>query len=218
MTWLKDLEWFERGPWDCPSAPLTGKAVCIWGGGPSFTRQVMDQLHGTPSIYVNNAFMVARDAGLVVALDRRWWGWHANNVAARGFVGVTASRPNGQMKQYACLKHLEKKRESEYNEDTSVLCGNNSGHAAIHLAAHLGATTIYLAGFDLDFPNGKSHWHEGHNVPASIQNYQKRFKPALEKLVKHLELKDVSVSAITRTTAKIPTTPIEDAVKELGRY
>lgn len=197
--------------------PLSGGAVFILGGGPSLTPDVGKALAAyNHSIAVNNSYLFYDRPALVVALDRRWWQWHGNAIKSFGHTAVTSLRPNQTFPIGFDGYAFDKDRDGAFDTCPGVLCGQNSGHSAINLAMHLGAERIYLAGFDMGFVNGKSHWHQGHNVPSSEANYAKRFLPALESLVHGAEQLSVFISAVTPTLARIPMTPLLDAVQDVG--
>jgi len=220
--WLDGIRWTEQigGTHDkrhrLVSRPLSGKSVSILGGGPGMTMAHAAKLMNFPTICVNNSYMLMDRPTVVVALDRRWWAWHGGSVYARGDTAVTSLRPNQVPPQGFSGASMSKERTGVYDTDPTVLCGQNSGHAAIHLAMHLGASTIYLVGFDMGFPDGKTHWHGGHQVPSSESNYVRRFRPALEKLCQHAdEHKTASIEAITSTSADIKTTDFKVAIERL---
>lgn len=49
--------------------------------------------------------------------------------------------------------------------------GTNSGFQAINLAVLAGARRVLLAGYDMHFPGGRSHWHNGHPVKIPENHY-----------------------------------------------
>ena len=196
--------------------PLEGQAVAILGGGPAMSGQLAGRLAAHKAIAVNNSYQFFKRPCLLVALDRRWWTWHGNNVRSRGDLGIQALRPNQTAYPGFSGYVFAKEREPVYSPDPGVLCGQNSGHAAIHLAMHLGASRIYLAGFDMGFKGSNTHWHGGHVVPASQANYERRFLPALEALVQEAKFLGVSISAVTRSYADIPFTHPDEALGDLG--
>lgn len=217
--WPPDLSAFEEsGGWSRVALRvLQGRAVSILGGGPSLSRGLADALRRVgPVITVNNAYMLAPEAPLV-ALDRRWWGWHGKSVAALRTPAIAALRsPNlHTLPDYARV--LRRDTSQVYNSDPRVLCGQNSGHAAIHLAMHLGATRIYLAGFDMGYEAGPSHWHEGHPVPATEANYRVRFKPDLELLALTAQSLGVRIFTVTPSRAALPTANLTAALKDLSQ-
>lgn len=198
------------------SKPLEGLAVAVVGGGPSLGPDHITALRRARVIAVNNSFMLFPHPVVVVSLDRRWFGWHGNNLAAAGHLCVAGLVPPFHLSTPPGLYHLSKAEpEDDYTPDPAKLAGKNSGHAAINLAVHLGATRIYLAGFDMNFPDGTSHWHPGHAIPSDEQNYITRFRPRLENMVAALTRLGVSVSAITATSANIPRTPFDTAMGDI---
>jgi hypothetical protein len=195
--------------------PLEDRSVVILGGGPRLTAETAHTLAQTRSIAVNNAYQFFDYPALVVALDRRWWGWHGNALKGAGHVGVTSLREKQPAPVGFSGLRFQKERVAPFDTCRSTLAGINSGHAAICLAIHLGAARIYLAGFDMAFEGLKTHWHGGHNVPSSEANYTNRFRPALEALVGIADQLSVQVSAITPSAAAIPTTPLDVALEDL---
>lgn len=57
--------------------------------------------------------------------------------------------------------------------------GGNSGYQAIGLALLFGAARIVLVGYDMQFTNGRKHWHRDHakNNPtgAALKNWRANF-------------------------------------------
>ena len=196
--------------------PLEDRSIVILGGGPSLSREVGMELAKYRSIAVNNSYIFYTHPALVVALDRRWWTWHGNAVLGAGHLGVTSLRKHQSEPQGFRGLSFQKERDLAYDAHLGTLCGQNSGHAAAHLAMHLGAKRIYLAGFDMGFSGNQTHWHGGHNVPSSLQNYQKRFLPALNELVRVARSMGVEFLSVTPTSATIPVCSVDAAVKDLS--
>lgn len=214
---VASIEWQEvAGGYSEPvNRPLEGRAVAIVGGGPGFDPRLMPDLEPSDPILTNNAYTLARAPRLVVAFDGRWYRWHGAALSGGGHAAVCALR-DGQALPAAGVRKMRKNPNEVWMEDRSSLAGRNSGHGAIVLAMHLGAARIYLAGFDMSFDGERTHWHKGHNVPSSSQNYEKRFRPALETLHKVADERGVSITAITPTAANIPSTPLSEALEDLS--
>lgn len=192
--------------------PLEGFPVAVWGGGPGLTREVVLDLYPYPAIMVNNAGFIG-PPGVVVACDKRWWQWHGAATRPRHLCFGTAVTLTDAAQGVHVMK---KDRDGLLSVSPDTLAGKNSGHAAINLAVHLGARRIYLAGFDMTFRGGRSHWHEGHAIPSSQANYEERFRPELVQLVERAAALGVDISAVTPSSAQIPHTPLETAVKDLA--
>ena len=77
--------------------------------------------------------------------------------------------------------------------------GSNSGHQAICLAALLGATRIYLLGYDMG-ATGQTHWFGAHPKPLNTGNY-KGFIPQFDQLAKDLAQVGIECINLTRETA-----------------
>lgn len=219
MTWFAEIEWAEHGPNDyVKNRPLEGRSVVIIGGGPSLTKERMEILRTCErAIIVNNAYQVWPRPAVLVALDRRWWGdfGHGANVRAAGHLPITAMRKGCSAPVNFRVYTYLKETDAFYSPLRHILIGRNSGHAAAHLAVHLGAQRIYFAGFDMGFTQGRSHWHAGHVIPASENNYERRFRPKFEKLCKWGYRQGLIMAAITPTYASVPTVPFDTAIEDL---
>lgn len=216
MTWLSELKFTQQGQHAIPNRPLEGRAVAVLGGGPSLTRRIAEALQAGPVIAANNAFYLVRQPALVVALDRRWFEWHGNALAAFGHLAVTALRAGGSIPYRGKYYAMHREREAVWPPNAGTMAGKNSGHAAAALAFTLGATRVYLAGFDMGFPEGRHHWHDEHPVPSSEANYTTRFRPDLEKLARIADQRGLRLASVTPTMADIPCIPLHDALKDLA--
>jgi hypothetical protein len=80
--------------------------------------------------------------------------------------------------------------------------GNNSGYGALNLAACLGASPIYLLGFDMNYKKTvteglfeattRTHWHEGHpqpHKPHTVRKFIQYFQlPAIKAKERGFEI------------------------------
>jgi hypothetical protein len=82
----------------------------------------------------------------------------------------------------------------------NIVHGGNSGHQAMCLAYLLGATSIYLLGYDMQRTGGKSHFFGEHPKGMINGNYAK-FLPQFNKLATDLQREGVEVINCTRQTA-----------------
>ncbi len=137
--------------------------VCI-ASGPSLTaddvervrqwRHAEGQDYGRAVIVTNTTFRIAPWADLLYARDRQWWLTYVDEVATT-FAGERASlgelRPQFGLIPAGAFEHY-----------------NNSGAAAISLAAHRGAVKIVMLGYDCQHTNGRTHWHGDH--PPTLGN------------------------------------------------
>ena len=121
--------------------------------------------------------------------DVRFYTWHKNEID--NYKGLKFSIKTGS--QYSDnIKILKKGKANGLETDPQTLAhGNNSGHAAINLAYHLGATRIVLLGFDMGniLHNNKmiSHFHDGYPTgAASDKMYLDKFIPGFSQLKSEL--------------------------------
>lgn len=120
-------------------------------------------------------------------MDRPWWQHYAHEVEAE-FAGERTSRA----KLPSRMQVTQLERMEHYN---------NSGAAAISLAAERGAVTIILLGYDCQATNGMAHWHGNH--PPTLGNARSMgiWAESFGKLAKALQSRGVRVLNASRATA-----------------
>lgn len=133
-----------------------GKTVAVLASGPSMSQAVADQVRaaGAPAIAINNTYLLAPWADMLYAADAAWWAAHP---AAADFDGlrVTVQDVRGTLK-------LRCSGPDGFDPHPgAVRSGGHSGHQAVHIAMHAGASRIILCGFDMR----GSHWHGEHPFP-----------------------------------------------------
>ena len=77
--------------------------------------------------------------------------------------------------------------------------GANSGYGAVGLAACLGASPIYLLGFDMDFSGPRTHFHSGYVMKTGrekVMRYIKNFE-ALAPLLADRGIRVVNLSPVS---------------------
>jgi hypothetical protein len=178
--------------WSVPKMWEDGD-VWILGGGPSVTKQFnipdkvvqsvmegtsplsiyspyMSALHDKHVIGINISFMIGDWIDMMFFGDEKFYTIYKEHLAM--FPGLKVSC-HVNMKSVPWIKYLEKdgrKAQGISPKPNAVGWNNNSGAAAISVAANAGAKRIMLLGFDMckDEKNRK-HWH---NVYASIETRQ----------------------------------------------
>lgn len=107
-------------------------------------------------------------------MDKKWWLAHIAEVD-KVFSGERCTR--GKLPTRFRAMHLE-----------SLQHYNNSGAAAVSLAASRGAKRIVLLGYDCQKTDGKAHWHGDHpkglGNAGSIDKWAKSFGDLAEALKK----------------------------------
>lgn len=77
--------------------------------------------------------------------------------------------------------------EALSDSPNGINTGSNGGYQSLNIAYLSGAKKIILLGYDMRFPNGKSHWHSGHPVKVPeghYSGYARKFKTTLAQLQK----------------------------------
>lgn len=157
-----------------------GRTVAILASGPSMSPSVISRVvaAGLPAIVINNSWRLHPKAEVLYAADQIWW-----ETERPDFQGlkVTAGDSNLPSDVHA----LRITGADGFDPDPEcVRTGGNSGYAAVHLAAHAGASRILLFGFDMR----PGHWHGDHprplrNAPAeTYDRWVRRFAGLSEAL------------------------------------
>jgi hypothetical protein len=127
-------------------------------------------LHGRHVIGVNNAYMIGSWLDMVFFGDCSWYLVHRQNLAKWPKLKITCCSRfiNRSVMESEGVKFLAKNNSKPYGisrDPTTVSWNNNSGAAAISLAANLGVKRIVLLGYDMRADDHKaSHWHKGHHI------------------------------------------------------
>lgn len=146
------------------------RVIYVVGGGPSLKGYDWSLLRGKRVIAVNRSYEVIPWAEIVYFTDGRFFNWHKDGLLKHAGVKITGS------------KHVDHPEVVNYKltgckgldlGDKQLKHGNNSGHAAINLAVHMGAKLIILLGFDMKFDGGESHWHDGYSIVNRPKQYEK---------------------------------------------
>lgn len=150
----------------------------------------------------NTTYKAAPWADVLYAMDRKWWEVHLEDVRT-SFVGERVSR--AKLLHRFGVTHLETFKHY-----------NNSGAAAISLAAHRGASTIILLGYDCQYTDGKRHWHGDHPRGMGNAGSIVKWMRGFEELATALEKAGVRVLNATRETAITcwPRTSLDEALAE----
>lgn len=139
------------------------------GGGPSLKGFDYGQLAGLNVIAINRALEVCPSAPVLWWSDVDFWKAssakiraHSAQIKATGHLDYPAE--DLAACEAASVAVYRFSGLTGFDPDPARLRhGNNSGYAALHLAAHLGARLVILLGVDMRHgPGGASHWHDGH--------------------------------------------------------
>lgn len=161
-----------------PKNAWKGHRCFIIGGGPTVLTHNLDRLAGELTIGVNRAYDVYYPS-ILCALDPQFFEW-----AEDGTFGIFSEmryRSYPGTKAWAQVRNgTSIKASSIYTIENIARYCNNSGQAAINLAIELGASPIYLIGFDLK--GNPTNFHDGYPTEAFSGAYD-IFKESIERYV-----------------------------------
>jgi len=185
-----------------PSGSWKGRRCFIIGGGTSLKGFDFSKLQGELIIAVNRAMEFVPFATIMIAQDARLWGWYES-----GDLGLEAKEKFNNFKGYKAwvncqsfpypedLYIIDTKHSSDFNWKTYDYAGGiplctNTGLDALCLAVCLGASDIYLLGFDCYGKEGKTaNFHAGYPDNNDDVIYKDIFLPNFRDLAVHINKK-----------------------------
>lgn len=158
-----------------PLPQWQGPAYLI-GGGASLRHFSFGQLRGRQVIGCNQAFLLG-SAVVPVAIfgDFKFWCHYAREL--RAYAGWVVSPRHTLTHQADWIHFFE--RQNEGLSPDKLAWNGNTGAAAINLALILGASPVYLLGYDCGMSEGEadasrpesSHWHDERLETPSPEHY-----------------------------------------------
>lgn len=183
-----------------PTREWEGQDAFLIGGGPSLAGFDFSLLEGLNVIGCNDAFHLGPSVVKICVFGDGQW-WHKNKWKLEKFQGrIVTNSPT--VKDFKIPNVLQMERQRDGIGTGSSLGWNfSTGAMAINLAISLGASRVFLLGYDLSNKGTKSHWHEHNSKP--IENYSfSRFLQGFGK-VKSCLPEGVEVFNITDGTSQL---------------
>jgi hypothetical protein len=164
----------------------------IVGGGPSLLGFDFERLRGKGKVIaINRAFEFIPWADILFFMDHRFYKMCHDEPEKfkkwQEFKGVKVFLNLMGRKLDDCYSVKSAGRRGVSPSLTKGLHhGNNSGHGALNLALCLGASPIYLLGYDMiRDPSGRGHFHSGYGK-ASRPGVSQSFIQDFKEMVKHI--------------------------------
>lgn len=177
-----------------------GETAFIIGGGPSLNDFNFKVLDDKRTIAINKAFLYYSNADILYWTDSRFYSWYKKDIDNYKGDKYTV-KPYGNLKNDIKIIKNTGKAGLEY-DPSGIRHGNNSGHAAINLAYHLGVKRIVLLGFDMQNIKGVSHFHDGYPVRSTRDEvYKKSMIPYFIAISEDLKRKKIEVINACPTSA-----------------
>lgn len=176
-----------------------GETAAILAGGPSLRASDVALLRRRCRVLaINDSLRLAPWADAHYFCDDKWWRWHKDAEWFTAYKGPRYTLENLGVIKDPTIRHLRNAgREGFCAEPDGICTGQNSGHQAINLVAHLGARRILLLGYDMCAPPGKKgrpklHWFGDHPIPTSPGVFRAML-PHFKVLAPHLAARGIKV-------------------------
>ena len=176
--------------------------MCL-ASGPSMSQEVADFCRGKARVIaVSDSYRLAPWADVLYACDATWWHLHGPQ-GALGFAGLKVGLDDSIT--FPAVRVLQRSstesREGFDPRPTHLADGANSGYQAVHLAAHMGAARVLLAGFDMRQVDGRSHFFGEHPEGLTRHSPYPVFVKQFKTLVEPLRERGVEVINVTPGSA-----------------
>ncbi len=160
--------------------------IFIVGGGQSLEDFDWSFLHDRATIAVTNSFKKLPNAAYIYFSDIRFWNWQRAGLLAHKAAKITTAKIPKNITSVARYKVSCVKNKAIDFRKGYLKLGNSSGYAAINLAVHLGATEIFLLGYDMHADTGKNHWHSDYPIKNKSHIYARNMLKFFDAAAKEL--------------------------------
>lgn len=194
-----------------------GRRCFLVGGGPSLKTFDWSLLDGELAIAVNRAFEFFNPS-ITFSMDSRYFTWNQMG-KANGKSEYHPEVPERFWKM-KCMKTWVQISKRAFPEgiytllnagpigltklmSDGVATGENSGFAALNLALNLGASPIYLLGYDMKGNDAgkQAHFHSGYPSIMGAHVYSRTFIPYFEKAACEIKSRGCQVINLSATSA-----------------
>ena len=142
-----------------------GESCYIIGGGPSLAGYDYTPIMGENVIGCNDAYRLGSWVDYCLFVDWKWHDHHVRKGTLREYEG-TAITAYGDAEacdaRFEDFVHVLRRINRGWSSEPTAMAYNSScGAMAVNLAHLLGATTVYLLGYDgkRDEETGENNWH-----------------------------------------------------------
>lgn len=168
-----------------PAREWEGQDAFLIGGGPSLTDFDFSQLHGRNTIGCNDAFHLGPEVVQICLFgDANYF--FRNHGEMKNFHNRVVTNAPSLLNYNTPHYVLKMRRERDGIHSGDTLGWNYStGALAINLAIILGASRIFLLGYDCRNNAGKSHYHDFNRKlteQSSFDRFQRGFKTVEKEL------------------------------------
>lgn len=166
-----------------PSEWWKGKDAFVIGGGPSLRDFNWDLLRPVLTVGCNDAYLLGPSICTVCVFgDLKWYRTHMR--ALEKFENtVFTNQPSLHEGSPQWLMTLPRHRLGLHR--SALSWGGNTGCSAINLALILGASRVFLLGFDLRVKESKTNWHDQNISKPNATSYV-RFREGFKAIADDL--------------------------------
>ena len=152
------------------------ETVFIIGGGPSLIGFDFTPIHERKVIGVNNSYRFGDWVDVCWFGDLKWFHWHQKELrqSFKGIVAHCNTRSDLRALKWTACFARESSRGLSTKPNT-VRWNRCSGLSAINLAYHMGASTVFLLGFDMKHNGVQKNWHLDHMEDQSVEKADDRY-------------------------------------------
>lgn len=160
------MKWTPKQWW-------AGQRAFVIGGGPSLEKFNWGLLCGELTVGCNDAYQLGPSVCSVCVFgDMGWFNFHHEKL--RKFPNpVVTNEPSLCKQGPPWLLTMERSRDEVCRH--KLAWHRNTGVTAVHVALALGATEIYLIGFDMKIEGNRANWHR-QNIHKPNEASYSRFR------------------------------------------
>lgn len=180
--------------------------VCL-ATGPSLTESDVAYCRGKAAVIaVNDAHRLAPWADTLYSSDRYWFAKYRGVpefAGRRCGIQHAQGRTDPRLLKYGVKVYRNTGHEGiETAPDGLRTCANNSGGAAVNLAAHMRPDVLVLLGYDLGYgASDKRHFFGDHPQGLSNQHNFPTWRKAFATMVEPLQALNIRTINCSRSTA-----------------
>jgi hypothetical protein len=183
-----------------PGPEWEGEDAFLIGGGPSLKEFDFTKLEGLNTIGCNDAYHLGPAIVQICLFSDRMW-WERNKHALNTFQNRVVTNC-AFLLHYNLPNILKMDRARDGLHGGTTLGWNfSTGASAIALAIRLGASRIFLLGYDLGNQGKVSHWHQ-HNTKVIREDSFQGFIRGFERVKRDLPA-GVQVFNVTDGTSRL---------------
>lgn len=169
-----------------PPNEWEGQAAYLIGGGSSLKDFDFSVLKGRNTIGCNDAFRLGPEIVKYNLFGDTTWFHKVKYELEKTKVPLVTNSPGMINFNVPHIRKMSRERDGLFSGST-LGWNYSTGAAAINLAISLGATWIFLLGYDLTLSDkGKSHWHN-HRVKVTTINAFHRFLRGFQEVQRNLK-------------------------------